>query len=168
MTGVTISDTGVTTVILLLQTYSYASPFTNTSVEYLDDDSPETEESLQTLSLILQASAAFIGFIGNVITFVVLKRDNSISSGTTLRLMKNQAVVDAIVCFIGSIFVLQPSVWKTGINETLDLLICQVQCINFCSLYFMIAKIPSSPLVDCYWMILSFEIITLNFKLKYY
>ena len=104
-------------------------PFTNTSVEYLDDDSPETEQSLQTLSLILQASVAFIGFIGNVITFVVLKRDNSrsISSGTTLRLLKNQAVVDGIVCFIGSLFVLQPSMWKTGINDTLDLLICQVR-----------------------------------------
>ena len=104
-------------------------PFTNTSVEYLDDDSPKTEQSLQTLSLILQAFVAFIGFIGNVITFVVLKRDNSrsISSGTTLRLLKNQAVVDAIVCFIGSLFVLQPSMWKTGINDTLDLLICQVR-----------------------------------------
>ena len=131
MTADLSSDSGVTTVILLLQTYSYDRPFTNTSVEYLDDDSPETEQSLQMLSLILQASAAFIGFIGNVITFVVLKRDNSIPRGTTLRLMKNQAVVDAIVCFIGSLFVLQPSMWKTGINETLDLLICQIQCIYF-------------------------------------
>ena len=104
MTADLSSDNGVTTVILLLQTYSYASPFTNTSVEYSDDDSPETEESLQMFSLILQASAAFIGFIGNVITFVVLKRDNSIPRGTTLRLMKNQAVVDAIFCFIGSLF----------------------------------------------------------------
>ena len=114
---------------LLSHYSSEMDPFTNTSVEYLDDDSPETEQSLQTLSLILQASVAFIGFIGNVITFVVLKRDNSrsISSGTTLRLLKNQAVVDAIVCFIGSLFVLQPSMWKTGINDTLDLLICQVR-----------------------------------------
>ena len=114
---------------LLSHYSSEMDPFTNTSVEYLDDDSPETEQSLQTLSLILQASVAFIGFIGNVITFVVLKRDNSrsISSGTTLRLLKNQAVVDAIVCFIGSLFVLQPSLWKTGINDTLDLLICQVR-----------------------------------------
>ena len=111
--------------------FCYDSPCANTSVEYLDDDSPKTEQSLQTLSLILQASVAFIGFIGDVITFVVLKRDNSIPRGTTLRLMKNQAVVNPIVCFIGSLFVLQPSMLKTGINETLDLLICQVQCIYF-------------------------------------
>ena len=143
MTADLSSANGATTVILLLQTYSYDSPFTNTSVEYLDDDSPETEESLQILSLILQASAAFIGFIGNV-TFVVLKRDNSIPSGATLRLMKNQAVVDAIVCFIGSLFVLQPSMWKTGINETLDLLICQVQCICLTSLTRAKCGIPST------------------------
>ena len=119
------SDNSVTDVILLLRTYSCDSPFTNTSVEYSNAGTPETEESSHMLSLILQASAAFIGFIGNVITFA-LKRDNCVSSGTTLRLLKNQAVVDAIVCFIGSIFVLQPSMWKTGINETIDLLICQV------------------------------------------
>ena len=104
-------------------------PFTNTSVEDTDNNSSETEESLQTLSLILQASVAFVGFIGNVITSIVLKRGSSISSGTTLRLLKNQAIVDAIVCFIGSIFVLQPPMWKTGVSETLDLLICQVRYI---------------------------------------
>ena len=130
MFSVTRMTTDLSDATVLLSHYSSEmDPFTNTSVEYLDDDSPETEQSLQTLSLILQASVAFIGFIGNVITFVVLKRDNSrsISSGTTLRLLKNQAVVDAIVCFIGSLFVLQPSMWKTGINDTLNLLICQVR-----------------------------------------
>ena len=120
------SDNGVRPVILPLHTYSYDSPFANTSVEYSNAGTPETEESSHMLSLILQASAAFIGFIGNVITFVVLKRGNCVSSGAALRLLRNQAVVDAIVCFIGSTFVLQPPMWKIGINETLDLLICQV------------------------------------------
>ena len=69
---------------------------------------------------------AFIGFIGNIITFMTLRRSSFIFGGTALRLLKNQAVADAIVCFLGSIFVLQPPMWKTGINETLDLLICQV------------------------------------------
>ena len=119
-------DTEETTMILLLQTHSnYTDTFPNTSTQFaLTED--ENSHSSQTFSLILQASAAFIGFIGNGISFVVLKRNTSISSGTSLRLLQNQAVVDAIVCFIGSIFVLQPSMWKTGINETLDRLICQV------------------------------------------
>ena len=122
------SDNFVTTNILFLLTYSSEmEPFTNTTVEDTEDDSLKTEDTLQYLSLILQASASFIGFIGNVITFLVLTRSTSISSSTTLRLLKNQAIVDAIVCLIGSFFVLQPPMWKTGMNETLHLLICQVQ-----------------------------------------
>ena len=127
---------------ILLPNYSpEMDHFANTSAEY--SDSPESKESLQTLSLILQASVAFIGFIGNVITFVVLKRGNCVSSGTTLRLLKNQAVVDAIVCFIGSIFVLQPSMWKTGLNETLDLLMCQVKY-NNSHLFFLICPVGAN------------------------
>ena len=39
----------------------------------MDNHSQENEESLQTLSLILQASVAFVGFFGNVRTSIVLK-----------------------------------------------------------------------------------------------
>ena len=101
-------DAEETTMILFFQTYSNSTdtlPYTSTQFPPIED---ENNDSSQTLSLIVQSSAAFIGFIGNGVTFVVLKRSTSISSGTSLRLLQNQTVVDAIVCFIGSIFVLQP------------------------------------------------------------
>ena len=66
-----------------------------------------------------------------------------------MRLLKNQAVVDAIVCFIGSIFVLQPPMWTTGVNETLDLLICQVQYIIVT--YFFYCWLVRVILVDPWW-----------------
>ena len=119
-------DAEQTTVILLLPSHSSCTDsFTNSSAQCVHTQGDNNGFS-QTLSLVLQASAAVVGFIGNVITYVVLTRSTSISSGTSLRLLKNQAVVDGVVCFVGSMFVLQPSMWKTGINETLDLLVCQV------------------------------------------
>ena len=91
----------------------------------------------EDLSLAIQAAMAFIGFIGNIITFMTLKRSSSMFTETALRLLKNQAVADAIVCVLGSIFVLQPTMWKTGLNETLDLLICQASVhFNYFSIYY--------------------------------
>ena len=78
------------------------------------------------LSLIIQSVMTFIGFVGNVITFKALKAAQSIFGSTTLKLLKNQAVVDACVCFLGSIYVLQPTMWKTDVSETLNMIICQV------------------------------------------
>ena len=101
----------------ITETYNnFSSEYTLTNTDSFSED----------LSLTIQAGMAFIGFIGNIITFVTLKRSSFMFGGTALRLLKNQAVADAIVCFLGSIFVLQPPMWKTGINVTLDLLICQV------------------------------------------
>ena len=103
--------------------YNTTEKYNNFSLEY---SLSNTDSFSEDLSLAVQAGMAFIGFIGNIITFVTLKRSSFMFGGTALRLLKNQAVADAIVCFLGSIFVLQPPMWKTGINVTLDLLICQV------------------------------------------
>ena len=103
--------------------YSSNETYYNFSSEY---SLPNTDSFLENLSLAIQAGMAFVGFIGNIITFMTLKRSSFMFGGTALRLLKNQAVADAIVCFLGSIFVLQPPMWKTGINKTLDFLIYQV------------------------------------------
>ena len=107
----------------LISQYNSTETYYDFSSEY---SLSNTDSFSENLSLAIQAGMAFIGFIGNIITFMTLRRSSFMFGGTALRLLKNQAVADAIVCFLGSIFVLQPPMWKTGINETLDLLICQV------------------------------------------
>ena len=98
--------------------------YNNTSVI---ENSTSSDGFSETLATAIQAVMAFSGFIGNVIAFITLKESSSMFANTALRLLKNQAVADAIVCFLGSIFVLQPPMWTTGLNENLDLLICQVR-----------------------------------------
>ena len=95
------------------------------------DGLSNSDKFSENLSLAIQAGMAFVRFIGNILTFMTLNRNSSMFTGTALRLLKNQAVADAIVCFLGSIFVLQPPMWKTELNETLDLLICQVRTLPF-------------------------------------
>ena len=74
----------------------------------------------------IQFSMTVIGFLGNIIVYVTLsKNGNMFSSPTILRLLKNQSIVDSLVCLIGSIFVLQPPMWKTS-NEKFSAFICQV------------------------------------------
>ena len=107
----------------LISQYNTTETYNSFSSEY---SLTNTDSFSEGLRLAIQAGMAFIGFIGNIITSVTMKRSSFMFGGTALRLLKNQAVADAIVCFLGSIFVLQPPMWKTGINVTLDLLICQV------------------------------------------
>ena len=70
------------------------------------------EKLIEDLSLVIQSSMAFIGFIGNSLTFVTLRRNGHIFATSVLKLIQSQAVLDAIVCFLGSIYVLQPPMWK--------------------------------------------------------
>ena len=80
----------------------------------------------QLIAIIIQATMAFVGFGGNSLTFITLKKNGHIFAPSVLKLIKNQAVVDAIVCLLGSIYVLQPTMWKTHWNENLDIFICHV------------------------------------------
>ena len=97
-----------------------------------DDKSTEgTDKLTEDLSLAIQASMAFIGFIGNSLTFITLKKNGDIFATSVLKLIKNQAILDAIVCFLGSIYVLQPPMWKTHWNEYLDIFICHVSMYVF-------------------------------------
>ncbi len=84
------------------------------------------EEFYENLSLGIQASAAFIGFIGNSLTFLTLRKNGHIFAPTVSKLMKNQAILDAVTCLLGSIYVLQPPMWKTYWSENFDIFICHV------------------------------------------
>ena len=99
--------------------------------KYLED--AHTKDQLtENLSLIIQSTMAFVGFIGNSLTFITLKKNGRIfaSSSALLKLLKNQAVLDAVVCLLGSVYVLQPTMWKTHWNEQLDIFICHVSKSN--------------------------------------
>ena len=103
----------------LNSTIPISNNFDNASTE-------DTDKLTEDLSLAIQASMAFIGFIGNSLTFITLKKTGDIFASSVLKLIKNQAILDAIVCFLGSIYVLQPPMWKTHWNEYLDIFICHV------------------------------------------
>ena len=75
----------------------------------------------------IQFSMTVIGFLGNVIVYITLHKNGKMfTSPTILRLLKIQSIVDSLVCLIGSIFVLQPPMWKTS-NEKFNAFICQVR-----------------------------------------
>ena len=109
----------------------------NTTELVTNSTSPKVENNeklIEDLSLVIQSSMAFIGFIGNSLTFITLRRNRHIFATSVLKLIQCQAILDAIVCFLGSIYVLQPPMWKTHWNEYLDIFICHV---SICFILFM-------------------------------
>ena len=95
---------------------------TNRTSEYVENN----DKLIEDLSLVIQSSMAFIGFMGNSLTFVTLRRNGHIFASSVLKLIQSQAILDAVVCFLGSIYVLQPPMWKTHWNEYLDIFICHI------------------------------------------
>ncbi len=72
-----------------------------------------------------------IGFLGNMTVLITLhKNGNLFTSATMLRLLKSQSVADTIVCLLGSIYVLQPPMWKTS-NEAFSAFVCHVSTGHF-------------------------------------
>ena len=70
------------------------------------------------------------GFAGNSVAYITLSRNGeTFTNPTMLRLLKNQSVLDSIVCFIGGIFVLQPPMWRIS-NHNFSYFICQVRHFN--------------------------------------
>ena len=90
------------------------------------EDSSSKEEFYENLSLGIQATMAFIGCVGNTLTFVTLRKNGHIFASSVLKLIKNQCILDAIVCLMGAIYVLQPPMWKTYWSETFDIFVCHV------------------------------------------
>ena len=112
-------------------TFSHLIFFNNSHIEAMSNDTNTTEKAededlTERLSLGIQASMAFVGFIGNTLTFITLRKNGHIFASSVLKLMKNQAILDAIVCLLGSIYVLQPQMWKSHWSEEFDIFICHV------------------------------------------
>ena len=105
--------------------------FDNSSIENLKSSDKLTEY----LSLGIQATMAFIGFIGNSLTFITLNKNGQIFAPSVLKLIKNQAILDAIVCLLGSVYVLQSPMWKTHWSEKFDIFICHVSIIFTLMMY---------------------------------
>ncbi len=114
-----------------MATMSIQVMFENSSTEAPPNTVSSDDDSLtKDISLFVQSITAFIGFIGNIIVFFTLSKNKQLFSATMLKLMKNQAVADAMVCLIGAIIVLQTPMWKTGWSEVLDELICNVRKVH--------------------------------------
>ena len=95
---------------------------------------PTAEESEQHEDIVkwLQFSVTLIGFIGNLVSYITLSTNGqTFTNPTMLRLLKNQSVLDSIVCFIGGIFVLQPPMWRVS-DHNFSYFICQV-ILSLCS-----------------------------------
>ena len=74
----------------------------------------------------LQFSMTLTGFIGNLVSYITLSTNGqTFTNPTMLKLLKNQSVLDSIVCFIGGIFVLQPPMWRVS-DHNFSYFICQV------------------------------------------
>ena len=89
---------------------------------------PTVQESEQHEDIVkwLQFSMTLTGFIGNLVSYITLSTNGqTFTNPTMLRLLKNQSVLDSIVCFIGGIFVLQPPMWRVG-DHNFSYFICQV------------------------------------------
>ena len=78
----------------------------------------------------MQFAMTLTGFAGNSVAYITLSRNGeTFTNPTMLRLIKNQSVLDTIVCFIGGISVLQPPMWRVG-NHNFSYFICQVRFFN--------------------------------------
>ena len=99
--------------------YNYSNNYT------MSPDVGKTEE-YEVIIKWLQFTMTVVGFIGNSVAYITLsKNGKTFTNPTMLRLLKNQSVLDSLVCFIGGIFVLQPPMWKTSSN-VFSYFVCQV------------------------------------------
>ena len=98
----------------------------NTTHDNKSERNEEENNQYEAIIDRIQFTMAVLGFMGNVIVYITLSKTGYIfTSPTILRLLKNQSVADSIVCLLGSIFVMQPSMWTVS-NEKLSAFICMV------------------------------------------
>ena len=98
----------------------------NVTVDYLlaNETFGEQNDKYQTIIDRLEFSMTVIGLLGNIIVYVtLLKNGNMFASPTIVRLLKNQSIIDSIVCLFGGILVVQPTMWTTP-NEELSAFFC--------------------------------------------
>ena len=102
--------------------------------KYFTDTTPATEinptKGYEVILKWIKFAMTLTGFIGNSVAYITLSRNGkAFTNATMLRLLKNQSVLDSIVCFIGGIFVLQPPMWRVS-DHNFSYFICQVRQYN--------------------------------------
>ena len=103
----------------------------NVTVEYLltNETIGSDTDKYQIIIDRIQFSMTVIGFLGNITVYVtLLKNGNMFTSPTIVRLLKNQSIIDSIVCLFGGILVMQPAMWTTP-NEGLSGFFCMASFI---------------------------------------
>lgn len=73
----------------------------------------------------IQAVMSTLGFLGNAITYVLLLKHQVPDMTPLVRhLLRHQALVDAVICIMATIHIIQPVMFMLGL-PALDLIICQ-------------------------------------------
>ena len=75
--------------------------------------------------LMSQNVMSVVGAVANFATMFVLRHGGSGFAGSYLLLLKNQALVDFLVCTCSTIIMLQKPMWRTG-DVALDTVVCAV------------------------------------------
>ena len=89
--------------------------------ETADDTDEHWIQSFDKIQLVCTS----VGFLANLLTLVTLVRNHHGFSRLILILLRHQSLVDAWVCLLASIVILQPYMWLTG-EWMLDNLVCHV------------------------------------------
>ena len=105
----------------------------NTTTDHLlaNETIGEENDKYQIIIDRIQFSMTVIGFLGNITVYVtLLKNGHMFTSPAIVRLLKNQSMVDSIICLFGGILVMQPAMWTTP-NEGLSAFFCMAS-FGFC------------------------------------
>ena len=70
-----------------------------------------------------QLALTCIGYVANMVTFITLVRNGRMFSPAICLLLKHQALLDSWASAMGTILLLQPTLWKTG-NDNFDQAVC--------------------------------------------
>ena len=92
------------------------------------DDNSTLIDAQETWSIVLdrcQLVLTFIGYVGNKVTFITLVKNGRMFSPGICLLLKHQALLDSAASAMGTILLLQPPFWKTGIYG-FDVAVCYV------------------------------------------
>ena len=101
----------------MLNITSYIKTTEETTTE---EDEPSWQVAIDFLEIITTS----FGFILNILTFITFMVSCRNFSPQTRILLQHQSFIDAAVCLIAMPNLLQPYMWKTGING-LDIFLCQ-------------------------------------------
>ena len=72
-----------------------------------------------------QLVLSVVGFLANTVTFITLTRNGDMFQYAICLLLKHQAVLDSLVCAMGTALLLETPMWTTG-NDIVDVVVCHV------------------------------------------